>query len=73
MGKMIGFGATLSKLNALVHSYNLQCQLQKLKNEAKELKAIFQKKKNNTDVEQEENVSEYFVLTVTLEYIFLIC
>lgn len=73
MGKMIGFGATLSKLNALVHSHNLQCQLQKLKNEAKELKAIFQKKKNNTDVEQEENVSEYFVLTVTLEYIFLIC
>ncbi|XP_022899463.1 uncharacterized protein LOC111412794 [Olea europaea var. sylvestris] len=49
----LGFGATPSKLSALVHNHNLQTQVQELRDEIKELKALFQMKSKS--VEQEDN------------------
>ncbi|KAL2557834.1 Uncharacterized protein Fot_02576 [Forsythia ovata] len=51
----IGFGATPSKLNALVHNHSLQTQVQELRNEIKELQALFQVK--NRSIEEGDNVS----------------
>ncbi|XP_022882656.1 uncharacterized protein LOC111399522 [Olea europaea var. sylvestris] len=52
----LGFSATPSKLSALVHNHNLQTQVQELRDEIKELKALFQMKSKS--VEQEDNISE---------------
>ncbi|XP_022882264.1 uncharacterized protein LOC111399233 [Olea europaea var. sylvestris] len=49
----LGFCATPSKLNALVHNHNLQTQVQELRDEIKELRALFQVKSKST--EQEDN------------------
>ncbi|CAA2958052.1 Hypothetical predicted protein [Olea europaea subsp. europaea] len=49
----LGFGATPSKLSALMHNHNLQTQVQELRNEIKELKSLFQIKSKS--VEQEDN------------------
>ncbi|KAL2502373.1 uncharacterized protein Fot_36221 [Forsythia ovata] len=51
----LGFGATPSKLNALVHNHSLQTQLQELRNEINELHALFQMK--NKSIEEEDNLS----------------
>ncbi|KAL2557830.1 uncharacterized protein Fot_02569 [Forsythia ovata] len=51
----IGFGATPSKLNALVHNHSLQTQVQESRNEIKELQALFQVK--NRSIEEGDNVS----------------
>lgn len=69
----LGFGATPSKLNALVHTHNLQSQVQELRNEVKELKALFQLK-NNTSATHVGDVSLQIILNNAF-YItfFLLC
>ncbi|XP_022884698.1 uncharacterized protein LOC111401263 isoform X1 [Olea europaea var. sylvestris] len=49
----LGFGATPLKLSALMHNHNLQTQMQELRDEIKELKALFQMKSKS--FEQEDN------------------